>query len=244
MLIRGRVICGLVLLALAAPAGVARAATTAPLVNLPPAPADIALRLPADPVDPLGPFHLSLGASPAELAQVVGVEDAERLKAGPDTYHHFATPPLGGDDAGELPAPDGLSVLAADFFVGGERLVEASLVVQATLGRTHALQALRRQLGEPDFDVVLPGALDMVVGWRTADGCLLAWFSDLEFFRVSVFRADAHDLLAGAQVVLYDGLLSYSQKLAAGAPASQIAGDLMKVVTWVAMARASLEPVR
>ena len=54
---------------------------------------------------------------------------------------------------------------------------------------------------------------------------------------------DPQDLLAGTEIVLFEGLRDYSERLARGVPARDLAQDLMKLVTWVAVARGNLEPV-
>ncbi len=201
--------------------------------------------LPEAPKDPLAPFQLSLSSTLAALTSSEDVSAVDALRAGPDSYRHVGLRPYLADEQPRLPAPGGLSVAAGDFyFVEDDRMVEATLLVLAAYGAPHAIAALERQLGAPEFTVVLPGAMDTVVGWRTPSGCLLAWFDDLDVFRVTAFRADAHDVLAGAQIVLFDGLARYSNQLAAGASPSELAGELMQVVTWVAIARSKLEPVR
>lgn len=201
-------------------------------------------RLPVGPDDPLAPFHFQLDGTPDALRELSDVGGRERLKAGPDTYEHVTLrTPAAGKSA--LPAPVGLSVVAGDFyFANGTRLVDVSLLLRAELGNDRAIDELVRCYGEPVFEVVLPGALDMILGWRTHTGFVLASFSDIEVFRVSVFRDEANDLLAGSQLVLFEGLSDYAQRLAAGTSAEELSRSLMKIVTWVAVARGKLEPVR
>ena len=210
--------------------------------NDPAALSGLAGRLPTRLVDPLAPFHLSLDIAKADLARLATIGDRERLKSGPDTYEHLSLAGPGGD-ARALPAPSGMTVVAGDFyFKGGERLVEASLLLRTDAGTESAIGALERELGVPVFEVVLPGALDLVLGWRTGDGFVLASFTDLDVFRVSAFRGDEEDLVSGSQIVLFEGLADYAKRLAGGTSADELVHELMKVVTWVAVARGRLEP--
>lgn len=205
----------------------------------------VARALPDPPSDPLAPFHLALSATLKDLARRENVSAIEDLRAGPDAYRHVGLRPPPEDSPTRFPASGGISVAAGDFYFGeDDRMEQATLLVHAAYGAPQAIAALTRQLGAPEFEVVLPGAMDHVLGWRMSSGCLLAWFSDLDLFRVTAFRSDAHDVLAGAQVVLFDGLARYSSQLAAGVSPSELAGELMQVVTWVAIARSQLEPVR
>jgi hypothetical protein len=204
----------------------------------------LARTLPDGPLDPLSPFHISLATTSAQLQRIGPVQPYDRMRAGKDIYQHLVLLPWDAEGASRLPAPMGLAVVGADFFfVESDRLAEATLIVRASLGAHQAIAVLERQLGSPEFMVSLPGSVDTVLGWRIAGGRLLVWLSDLDLFRVSAFRGDAQDILAQSQVVLFDGLKRYSERLAAGAPAQELAGELMKVVAWVAIARGKLEPL-
>ncbi len=199
------------------------------------------------PLDPLALFHLELGTSPRRAAAVARLRAPERLAAGPSRYVHYALAPL-PDHPGALPAPDGITVLDGDLFFAGTgrddgRLLEASLVLEAPAGREAALDLLAARLGQPEFEVVMPGALHLMVGWHTPAGYVLATFDDLPVFRVSVFAAEEEDLLVGSQVMLYEGLADYAERLEAGEPAGDLLRRLVNLVLWVGMARDSLEVV-
>ncbi len=199
------------------------------------------------PLDPLALFHLELGTSPRRTAAVARLRAPERLAAGETRYVHYALAPLSGRP-GALPAPEGITVVDGDLFYAGTgrdeaRLVEASLVLEAPAGREAALDLLVSRLGQPEFEVVMPGALHLMIGWRTPRGYVLATFDDLPVFRVSVFADEEEDLLVGSQIVLYEGLADYAERLEAGEPAGDLLRRLVNLVLWVGMARDSLEVV-
>jgi hypothetical protein len=195
------------------------------------------------PRDPLAPFGFSLDSVAPQLAESVRITRRGGLRAGPDRYERWTL----GDRDGTgiaIPAPAGLAVLSGEIlFSSGGHVVETTLDIQATAGSLAALASLERALGKPGFEVVLPGALDMSAGWRCGSGYVLATFSDLDVFRLTAFRDDADDLLAGTQIVLFEALSDYSDRLSHGAPASEVSRDLMRVVTWVAVARGNLQPM-
>ncbi|MBP7146665.1 MAG: hypothetical protein KBD01_03905 [Acidobacteria bacterium] len=199
---------------------------------------------PAHDSDPLAPFQLSLGIDLQELERSTSARVEGRLRANEDQYVHVVLPSAGPGDASVLPAPTELAVLDGDFyFHNGAKLEEAVFVIEATLGSEQAIRALERWLGEPEFEIVLPGALDLIVGWRTPNGCMVATFNDLPVFRVSVFRNDPDDLMAGSQIVMFEGLTRYAERLAAGDSPSVLMAELMKAVNWAAMARSIIEAV-
>ncbi len=193
--------------------------------------------------DPLTLFGLSLDLSVERLRGVAPALRSDRLKAGPDTYERWA---LGRAAAGapELPLRAGLRVASGEFFFsGGTRMVEASLEIEAKSGNEAAIRALEQALGRPSFEVVLPGALQMMVGWRNGSKYVLATFDDVAMFRLSAFRDEPEDLLAGTEIVLFEGLRDYSERLAQGVSRAELNRDLLRLVTWVAVARGNLEPV-
>ncbi len=186
-----------------------------------PAPADdlaaIERHLRALPSDPLAAFQLSLGVSRSELAGLLPVRTAGRLKAGPDTYDHLALH-VGARKA-SLERAGGLSIVDGDFFfVSPGPLVEATLAVRATGGTERAIETLERALGTPEFEVVLPGALDLVLGWRAPGGYVIATFGDIDLFHLSAFPERPDDLVAGTQIVLFEGFATYARKIEAGSP--------------------------
>ena len=199
------------------------------------------------PLDPLALFHLELGISPERTSAVARLRAPERLAAGPTRYVHYALAPIQGGDT-VLPAPGGITVLDGDLFFlraghHDQRLVEASLVLESPAGREAALDLLISHLGQPRFEVVMPGALHLVIGWRTERGYVLATFDDLPVFRLSVFADAEDDLLVGSQIVLWEGLADYAERLAAGEPSGELLRRLVNLVLWVGMARDSLEVV-
>lgn len=195
------------------------------------------------PSDPLAPFRLSLNSPIAALKKVATVDVQGYLRAQDDVYLHVALP-SSTEAASLLPCELGIDVLDGDFFYqDGAHLMEASLLARDARGNEHALDTLQRTFGKPDFEVVLPGALNLVVGFRTRDGFLLCTFDDLPFFRISAFRNDPKDLMAGSQMLLFEGLSDYSQRLRRGESQTSLMQALMNVVTQAGMARSLLKPM-
>lgn len=199
-------------------------------------------RLLEDTRDPLSAFQLSLGADRGQLEKALPVRAAGRFKAGPDTYDHMAL----RVNAKNQPAPtSGLAIIDGDFFfLARGPMVEATLAVHALDGAEQAIVTLERALGKPEYEVVLPGALDLVVGWRAPGGYLIATFGEGAVFHLSAFPELPNDLVAGSQIVLYEGFADYARKLESGTPVQAIAGELLDVVRWVTTAREKLQPVR
>ncbi len=194
--------------------------------------------------DPLSMFGLSLDLTSERLRGLAPALRSDRLKAGPDTYERWALA-RSTSGAPALAPRAGLRVASGEFFFsGGTRMVEASLEIEAKSGNESAIRALEQALGQPAFEVVLPGALQLMVGWRTGSGYVLATFDDVEMFRLSAFRDEPEDLLAGTEIVLFEGLRDYSERLAQGASRAELNRDLLRLVTWVAVARGNLEPVQ
>ncbi|MFN7965860.1 MAG: hypothetical protein U0V87_09275 [Acidobacteriota bacterium] len=195
------------------------------------------------PSDPLAPFRLSLGSSISALKKVASVDVQGYLRAKDDVYLHVALP-SSTEAASLLPCELGIDVLDGDFFYqNGSQLMEATFLARDLRGNEHAIDALQRTFGKPDFEVVLPGALNLVIGFRTRDGFLLCTFDDLPFFRISAFRNDPQDLMAGSQMLLFEGLSDYSQRLERGESQNSLIQALMSVVTQAGMARSLLKPM-
>ncbi len=206
----------------------------------------ITAQLPDQPAGPLAPFHLALGSSLGDIEQRASLEQRGRLRARDDIYLH-ASLRRQRDEPELLPAPDGLRVLDGDLFFhqgSGTALVEATLLVEATVSREAAIATLESWLGAPEFEVLLPGALNLALGWQTAEGYLLATFSDLQIFQISAFSDRPADLMAGSQIVLYEGLSDYSRDRAEGLPEAELSSRLDEVVRWVESARRALRRVR
>ena len=198
------------------------------------------------PVDPLSPFHLSLAATFDDLSALARVPQTDRLQARDDVYLHASLRERSDELAGGvLPAPAGLRVLDGDLFFlqGGPGVVQASLLVEATATREGAITAIEDWLGRSDFEIVLPGSLNLVIGWRTPGGYLMGTFSDLSIFQLSAFPDEPSDLLAGSQIVLYEGLAEYSRGIADGQSESDLLPALERIVRWVEATRSILEPV-
>lgn len=193
--------------------------------------------------DPLSLFHASLELTAAKVSSSLNPGPSRQLAAGPDTYLHLTLPALSETQLFEVPS--GLTLRAGDFFfLDGRILVEASLLAE-TPGRPEgALEVIQEKLGRPVFDVSIPGSGQRMVGWQLSRGYLITSFDGQPFFRISAFRDDPLDLLAGSQIVLFEGLHDYAQRLAEGAPPREVARELMRVVLWVAAARTSLTPLR
>ncbi|RMG42398.1 MAG: hypothetical protein D6718_13935 [Acidobacteria bacterium] len=206
-------------------------------------PDGVAQHLPDRVADALGPFHLRLGASVPEVERIVPMRKRGFLRAGDDVYLHAVVGDL--RSAATVPAPAGLTVLEGDlYFRDGGELVEASLILSADQDAERAIEALETLLGEPRFEVVMPGALELAIGWQAGDGYLLATFTDLSIFRVHAFRNEPQDLLAGTHVMLFEGLERYARRLAAGEPQEKLAEELGQVLAWVRMARRVLGDLR
>ncbi len=204
------------------------------------------VELSKNPVGPLSPFHLALGSSVAEVAEVVDVPAPDTLQARDERYLFTnLNQPLEELAGGVLPAPSGLRVLDGELYFQQKHsaLVQASLIVEATASTETAIKTLEDWLGDADFEIVLPGSLNLVIGWRTPAGYLMGTFSDLSIFQLSAFPDRPADLLAGSQIVLYEGLANYSRGLAEGATASDLLPALERVVRWVEATRGILEPV-
>lgn len=189
------------------------------------------------PADPLIPFRLELHGPIQRLKDLADVTVQGYLRAKDDVYLHVALPPNAELDR-TLPCDIDFDVLEGDFYYhNGIRLVEASLLARDRRGNEHALDALQRALGKPEFEVVLPGALSLVVGFRTSQGFLLGTFDDLPIFRLSAFSNDPADIMAGSQMLVFEGLSDYSARLAAGESQKSLLQSLMNVVNQAGMAR-------
>ncbi|UCF67222.1 MAG: hypothetical protein JSV80_15810 [Acidobacteriota bacterium] len=194
--------------------------------------------------NPLAPFQLSLGAGPEDVRRVIPIEARGYLKVDQNVYLHSVVQ-VPAADGEPVNASAGLTLLDGDlYFRDGGTLVDASLLLQANDGKLRAIEHFDSLLGEPDFEVVLPGALDFVVGWRTPRGFLLATFGDLPVFRVSAFVDDSDELLTGSQVLLFEGLSHYSRRLAAGESPNDAREELDRLLAWVRMARSLIKPGR
>jgi hypothetical protein len=209
-----------------------------------------ALRAPTEPlpleavrtpvVEGLSAFQLRLGATPEEIEARLGGERLGFVAAGPDRYLHLAL-----QDGAQRPSacPAGLDVLDGDlYFLGGRSLIEASLFVSAPAGSRGAIDTMIAELGEPDFEVLLPGSLGLSIGWRSKQSYVLAFFTDLPVFRLNAFQPNPDDLLAGSSLVLFEALDHFADRVAAGVPAREAERDLRDVVAWVDMAREKLQP--
>jgi hypothetical protein len=201
-------------------------------------------RLADEPTELAGAFRLILGSSLAQTSETVPLHVEQQLEARETRYVHAA---FKGREkvaaAPGMPAPQGLSVLGADlFFVGGNELIETSMLLRADTGKEQAIDELERRWGTPDFEVVLPGSLTMIVGWRGPASYALATFSDLQVFELSIFEDRPEDLIAGTQIVLYEGLLRCAEQLDAGQSPDDVMPQLMEIVRWVEDARRVIRP--
>ncbi|MDQ7006404.1 MAG: hypothetical protein Q9Q40_04165 [Acidobacteriota bacterium] len=206
----------------------------------------ISAQLPSEPAGPLAPFHLALGATYRDVERMATLQRRGRLRARDDVYLHASLRRQRGD-GDLLPAPDGLRVLDGDLFFhqgSDTALVEATLLVEATISRETAITTLEAWLGTPSFEVLLPGALNLALGWQTPRGYLLATFSDLQIFQISAFSDRPADLMAGSQIVLFEGLNDYSRDRAEGLNEAELSARLDEVVRWVESARRALRRVR
>ncbi len=202
-------------------------------------------RLPEAPRDPLVPFHLHLSASIADVRRVTSAQIRGELRTERSRYVHLGLEAADALDDAAFRGPAGLPVLDGDFFFqDGELLVEASFLVESPGGADEGREVLRRTLGDPSFRVQLPNGTTELIGWRTVDGYLIATFSDLPIFRVSAFPDRRADVFAGSQILLFEGLQRFHDRLAAGESASSLLGDLMRVFAGATSARSELERIR
>ncbi len=194
---------------------------------------------------PLAAFRLDFATSYESIRHIAPMRATGRLKAGQDIYVHAGLLSETRDRRDLLPAPPGVRVLDGDlFFLGGESLVEVTLLLEATQTREVALESLERSFGKAAFEVVLPGSLNLLVGWQVDGALLLATFSDLPVFQLSAVPERPDDLLAGSQLVLFEGLRRYSEQRESGLADADSLADLEEVVRWVRTARETLRPIR
>jgi hypothetical protein len=227
-------------------AGPAAAATSAP-VPLSPL-SDLvaaAARLPEAARDPLAPFHLQLGATMSDVTRVTAAEVRGELRSNRERYVHLGMAAADSLGSAAFRGPAGLPVLDGDFFFhDGEKLVEATFLLESPGGAEEAREAMRRCLGQPAFTVTLPSGGAELVGWRSGTGYVLATFNDLPVFRVSVFPDRRADVFAGSQILLFEGLQRFHDRLAAGDAPSTLLDDLMRVFSGANSARSQVERVR
>lgn len=237
-----------VLLALAATlaawpaaAGTSSPVPLSPLSDL----AGAAARLPEPALDPLAPFHLQLGATMSDVARVTAAEVRGELRSNRERYVHLGMTAVDALGQASFRGPSGLPVLDGDFFFhDGEKLVEATFLLESPAGAEEARAAMRRSLGQPSFSVTLPAGGAELVGWRSGSGYVLATFNDLPVFRVSVFPDRPADVFAGSQILLFEGLQRFHDRLAAGDAPSTLLDELMRVFTGANSARSGVERVR
>lgn len=201
---------------------------------------DLALPAPDRP-DPLaGAFRLMLGSTLDETSRTVPLHVERRLEARGTRYVHAAVeePAASAEASARMSAPSGLQVLGADlFFTGADELIETSMLLEAETNTEDAIDELERRWGPADFELVLPGSLSLVIGWRGPSSYALATFTDLQVFELSIFEDRPEDLLAGTQIVLFEGLHRCSQQLDAGQSPEDVLPELMEIVRWVENAR-------
>ncbi|MCU0223825.1 MAG: hypothetical protein MUF27_07100 [Acidobacteria bacterium] len=226
--------------------GTAAAGTTSPVPRSPLTDLTAAgARLPEAARDPLVPFHLELGASMSQVARVTAAEVRGELRSHRERYVHLGMTAADALGAASFRGPAGLPVLDGDFFFhDGEKLVEATFLLESPAGTDEAREAMRRCLGRPSFSVTLPAGGAELVGWRSGPGYVIATFNDLPVFRVSVFPDHPADIFAGSQILLFEGLQRFHDRLAAGDAPSALLDDLMRVFTGANSARSQVEPVR
>lgn len=237
--------------ALAALAGTL-AARPATAVTSPPVPlsplSDLvaaAAQLPEAARDPLLPFHLRLGATMSDVTRVTSAEVRGELRSNRERYVHLGMPAAGSLDEAAFRGPANLPVLDGDFFFhDGKKLVEATFLLESPAGADEAREAMRRCLGQPSFAVTLPAGGAEIVGWRTGQGYVIATFNDLPVFRVSVFPDRRADVFAGSQILLFEGLQRFHDRLAAGDAPSTLLDELMRVFTGANSARSQVERIR
>lgn len=201
--------------------------------------------LPDVSADLLAPFRLTLGRAPEAQTSVPRNAQRQTLIAGPARYVRIGLGATTDAKEGVLPAPKGLDVLDADlYFADGRALTEVSMLVAATRGRDAGIEVLVGALGPPEFETVLPGNDDIALGWRASDGFVLATFTDLPVFRVNAFSNQPEDLMAGASMVLFEGLAHYAARLEDGESRDALDRQLLELMDWVEMARGALRPRR
>lgn len=206
--------------------------------------AELSDRLPPLRVDALSPFSLSLALTPEEVVRRLGSRPYEILGERNDRYLHVSVPELPAATSA-LPSPEGLRVLDAHlFFAGGRTLTEASLSASCPAGKRQAIERLIGMLGEPEFETVLPGNLELALGWRLDASFLVVSFTDEEVFRINAFRNDPGDLRAGSAMVLFEGLSLYARRVQAGHPRAETEEDFLEVLGWYGVAREVLNDAR
>lgn len=199
--------------------------------------------LPEQPTDLLSAFRLILGSTPAEAGAAVAFQSQDELRARATRYVHAAV--SGEAGAGGSMAPEGMQVLGADlFFLEGERLIETSMVLQSDTSPLDAIERLESRWGAAEFAVVMPGSMHMIVGWKGHRSYAIGSFTDLPVFELSVFEEQPEDLLAGTQLILYEGLRRYARQLDEGNSPQDALPELLEVVRWVENARSLIEPRR
>ena len=224
-----------------ASAGTAPTVPVSPLSDLVAA----AARLPEAARDPLTPFHLGLGSTMSEVTRVTSAEVRGELRSNRERYVHLGMSAAGSLDEAAFRGPSGLPVLDGDFFFhDGQKLVEATFLLESPAGAEEARDAMRRSLGQPSFTVTLPAGGAELVGWRTGQGYVLATFNDLPIFRVSVFPDRRADVFAGSQILLFEGLQRFHDRLAAGDAPSALLDELMRVFSGASSARSQVERIR
>jgi hypothetical protein len=195
----------------------------------------------------LAPFRLSLGDSLESVSSRLPRATRRGLRADEARYVELGLASDGSDTGsatGPLPSPAGTRVIEANlYFDSAETLIEASLVVELEHESDRVLLELKRLLGRPHFEVVLPGGVDTLVGWQASDGYLIGSFSDVPLFQLSAFRHEPDDLLTGSYLLLFEALADYSAGLDAGAPPGRLLRDLLEIVEWVEQARKLIEPL-
>jgi hypothetical protein len=202
-------------------------------------------RLPEAALDPLAPFHLQLGATMSEVSRVTSAEVRGELRSNREHYVHLGMTAADSLGVAAFRGPADLPVLDGDFFFhDGEKLVEATFLLEAPAGSDEAQEAMRRCLGQPSFTVTLPAGGAELVGWQSGPGYVIATFSDLPVFRVSVFPDCRADVFAGSQILLFEGLKRFQDRLAAGDAPSALLDELMRVFTGANSARSQVERVR
>lgn len=195
--------------------------------------------------DLLSPFSLTLNKPLTAQTAVPASAEHQTLSSGVARYVRVG---LKLQDAGPrsvLPAPQGLEVLDANlYFAEGRALTEVGMLVAAQEGIDRGLERLVSALGAPDFQTTLPGNQDLVVGWRAAEGYVLATFTDLPVFRLNAFADAPEDLMAGASIVLFEGIADYALRVEQGESRVVLDRELRELMDWVEMARGSLRPRR
>jgi hypothetical protein len=177
----------------------------------------------APPGNLLEPFRLALGARLEDVARALPASTRRSLVADETRYVELLLVEAGLPTQGPagLPSPDGTRVVDGNlYFDASGSLIEASLVLERTLKAERVVLDMTQWLGRPDFEVVLPGGLDMLVGWRSDEGYLIGSFSDIDLFQISAFRYQPDDLLTG----------------------SHLLRELLEIVSWVEQARKMIAP--